>query len=145
MHWNSIPNDERLRLWKKLRADISDLSLQQQLSEIAKFCSKMPIGARTIDYYSPDTWPSPWDILFHGSFCPSSVSLLIFYTMTLINNQILAELYMVEDDTGIFLLPVFDNQYVLNFELGAVNNYLEIQNNFKVLQKYTKNQIKTIS
>jgi hypothetical protein len=145
MNWNSIPNDERLRLWKKLRADISDLPLQQQLSEIAKFCSKMPIGTRTLDYYSPGDWPSPWDILFHGSFCPSSVSLLIFYTIALINSKITIELYVVEDDTGIFLLPIIDNQYVLNFELGAVNNYLEIQNDFKILQKYTKTDIKTIS
>lgn len=54
------------------------------------------------------------------------------------------ELYLVEDDRGIYLLPVIANQYVLNYELGAVNNYPEVEPDIKVLQKYTKEQIKQI-
>ena len=145
MIWNTIPNDERLHLWKKLRDDIKDHTLTQQLEEIAKFCSQMPFGSRTLDYYSPEDWPTPWEILFHGSFCTSSISLLMFYTLELLNTQLQIELHLVEDDDGIFLLPIVDNQFVLNFELGAVNNYVDIQDDITVLQKYTKNQIKNIT
>ncbi len=145
MSWNTIPNDERLHLWKKLRDDVRLLPLTEQLTEIAKFCSRMPFGSRTLDYYSPADWPTPWEILFHGSFCTSSISLLIFYTLTLQNPSTGVELQLVEDDDGLYLLPIINDQFVLNYELGAVNNYSEIQNNFKVLQKYTKEEIKNIT
>jgi len=145
MIWNTIPNEERLHLWKKLRDDIKELSLINQVDEIAKFCSKMPFGSRTLDYYSPEDWPTPWEILFHGSFCTSSISLLMFYTLTLLNTPPTVELYLVEDDDGIYLLPIINNQFVLNYELGTVNNYSEIQDEFKVLQKYNKEQIKNIT
>lgn len=145
MIWNTIPNEERLHLWKKLRDDIKELPLTNQLDEIAKFCSKMPFGARTLDYYSPENWPTPWEILFHGSFCTSSISLLMFYTLELLSAEPKIELYLVEDDDGIFLLPIINDQFILNYELGAVNKYLEIQDDFRVLQKYTKEQIKNIT
>ena len=145
MIWNTIPNEERLHLWKKLRDDIKELSLINQVDEIVKFCSKMPFGSRTLDYYSPEDWPTPWEILFHGSFCTSSISLLMFYTLTLLNTPPTVELYLVEDDDGIYLLPIINNQFVLNYELGTVNNYSEIQDEFKVLQKYNKEQIKNIT
>jgi hypothetical protein len=145
MIWNTIPNEERLHLWKKLRDDIKELPLTNQLDEIAKFCSKMPFGARTLDYYSPENWPTPWEILFHGSFCTSSISLLMFYTLELLSAEPKIELYLVEDDDGIFLLPIINDQFILNYELGAVNKYSEIQDDFRVLQKYTKEQIKNIT
>lgn len=144
MIWNTVSNDERLRLWKSLREEIQALPLKDQLKEIAKFCSEMPFGARTIDYYSPMEWPTPWEILFYGSFCTSSISLLMFYTLILLNTQYTIELYLVEDTEGIYLLPVIDNQFVLNFELSAVNNYSEIKDKFKILNKYRKEQIKKI-
>jgi hypothetical protein len=89
-------------------------------------------------------WPTPWEILFHGSFCTSSISLLMFHTLILLNTQCTIELYLVEDTEGIYLLPVIDNQFVLNFELSAVNNYSEIKDKFKILDKYRKEQIKKI-
>lgn len=145
MIWNTIPNEERLHLWKKVRDDINALPLNDQLNNIAKFCSKIPYGSRTLDYYSPAEWPTPWEILFHGSFCTSSISLLIFYTLTLLNSPPDIELWLVEDVDGVYLLPIIDNQFVLNYELGMVNNYLEIHTTFVVLQKYTKDQIKNIT
>lgn len=145
MIWNTIPNNERLHLWKKLRDDISEVQLADQMNEIAKFCSKMPFGSRTLDYYSPEDWPTPWEILFHGSFCTSSISLLMFYTLILVDSEIHADLYLVEDDDGLYLLPIINDQFVLNYELGSVNKYSEIRDEFKVVQKYTKTQIKNIT
>ncbi len=145
MIWNTIPNEERLHLWKKLRDDIKDLALADQMNEVAKFCSKMPFGSRTLDYYTPTDWPTPWEILFSSSFCTSSISLLMYHSLTLLHTPPKVELYLVEDDDGVYLLPIIDNQFVLNYELGTVNNYSEIQTEFKVLQKYTKEQIKNIT
>lgn len=142
MNWNNIPNNERLHLWKTLRYDINDKPLEIQMKMVAEFFSKMPFGARTIDYYSPESWPTPWEILFHGSFCVSSISLMMFYTFELLHTTHLIELYLVEDE-DVYLLPVIDKKFILNYELGTVNNYSDIQEEFNILQIY-REEIKTL-
>lgn len=144
MNWNNIPNGERLRLWKKLREDISTLDNTETLDLIAKFCSSMPMGHRSIDYYTPQEWPTPWEILFHGTFCPSSISLLIYYTLILKNPNADIEMILVEDE-DVYLLPLIDNQFVLNYELGTVNRYSDISTEFKVLKHIPKETIKTLT
>lgn len=145
MFWNTIPNEERLLLWKKLRNEILALPLKDRLEEISKFCSSIPFGARTLDYYSPLEWPTPWEILFHGSFCTSSISLLMFYTLTLLPGDKVLELILVEDTTGIYMLPLIDNQYVLNYHLGQVSMYSDVNCEFKELKRYSESVIKRIS
>jgi hypothetical protein len=145
MIWNNIPNEERLRLWKNLREEIKDLPLDKQLEKVSKFCSTIPFGSRTLDYYDSTNWPTPWEILFHGSFCTSSISLLIFYTFALLSISVSVELLLIEDEEGIYLLPLIDNHYVLNHHLGQISKYPEVKDNFKVLQKYTREQVKTIT
>ena len=144
MIWNTVPNEERLLLWKKLRNDFKEASLKERLVDLAKFCAEMPFGSRTLDYYNPTDWPIPWEILFHASFCTSSISLLMFYTLILTQTDAKIELYLVEDNDGIFLLPIIDDQFILNYELGKVSNYPDIIDNFTVLQQYQADQIKTI-
>ncbi len=144
MIWNTIPNEERLRLWKNLRESIAEKSTEGQLTDVAKFCSTIPFGSRSVDYYTPADWPTPWEILFYGSFCTSSISLLIYYTLVLLPTTIDIELLLVEDDEDVYLLPFIDNQFILNYELGQVSKYPEIQDNFKVLRRYSRDEVKTI-
>jgi len=145
MSWNNIPNDERLRLWKNLRHDIESLDLKEQLDTVSKFFSNMPYGSRTIDYYSPTDWPTPWEIMFHGSFCKSSISLLIFYTLTLIHTTHQITLNLIDDNGDIYLIPVIDNQFVLNYELGVVSDYQTIRNEFNIKQTFLSSEIKNIA
>ncbi len=145
MNWNNIPNGERLRLWRKLRTDIENVEFDLQLHEIAQFCAKMPIGHRTIDYYTPEDWPTPWEILFHGAFCASSISLLIFHTLCLLpDTGHTYELFLIED-TDVYLVPIIDNQFIMNYELGTVNKYSDVCKNFSILKKIPPNKMKTIT
>ena len=139
MMWNTINNDECLRLWKELRDSIQNLSLDDKLKEVANFTSSMPFGHRTIDYYSPWDWPTPWEILYHSMFCTSSISLLIYHTLSLVDKSVI-ELYLVEDD-DVYLLPVINNTYVLNYELGKVILLSEISQDIKILKIYTSKDI----
>lgn len=145
MIWNTIHGEDRLILWKKLRADLKDLPLDKQLNEVAKFCAGIPFGARSLDYYSPADWPTPWEILYHGSFCTSSISLLIYYTLAMIPVSAKLDLYLIEDDAGCYLLPVVNDQFVLNRELGQVSMYLDACADVTLLKIYPQNQIKTIT
>ncbi len=145
MSWNNIPDAERLRLWKSLRKDIVDLSLDEKLASVAKFFAYMPYGTRSVDYYSPESWPTPWEILFHGNLCKSSISLLIFYTFSLLNSADKIELKLIDDGTDEYLLPIVNDQFVLNYELGTVSNYSEVNVEFSVKQTFTEQQIKKIA
>lgn len=140
-----MSGDERLHLWKQFRNEIKDLSLNSRLEKIAEFCSTIPDGRRTMDYYSPADWPTPWEIIFRGEFCKSSISLIIFYTLALSNGKEQIELWVVKDNNGDYLLPVINDQFILNYEIGKVSNYLDISEYFIVMQKFLKEQIKTIT
>ena len=145
MSWNNTPDDEKLRLWKNLRNDIAELSLDNQLTTVAKFFSTIPYGSRSIDYFSPIDWPTPWEIIFHGSLCKSSISLLIFYTFRLLHTEDTVELKLINDGSDEYLIPVINNTFVLNYELGKVNNCQDIASEIQILTTYTEQDIKTIS
>lgn len=145
MIWNGVSNEERLHLWKNLRDELKGENIDIQLEKIAKFYATVPYGARTLDYYDPSNWPTPWEILFHGSFCTSSISLLIYYTFQLVSSDHKIDLYLVDDNGDVYLLPVINDQYVLNYELGSISKLLDIKDDVKVLQVFSKNQIKTIT
>ena len=145
MSWNNIPNDERLRLWKTLRTDISGLPLDAQMNMVAKFFASMPYTTRTLDYYTPSAWPTPWEILFRSDVCKSAISLLIFYTFSLISSDHTIELHLIDDATDMYLVPVIDDQFVLNYELGVISNYLDVSDEYKISKKFTKEQIKQIA
>ena len=145
MNWNNIPDDERLRLWKNLRNDISKMQLQDQLSNVAKFFSTIPFGSRSLDYYSPSTWESPWEIIYHNNFCKSAISLLIFYTIQLLHQDIIVELILVDDGEDEYLLPIINATFVLNYELGQVNTSQDIIHELRIIATYTEKDIKTIS
>lgn len=145
MSWNNTPDDERLRLWKDLRKSLPSLQLDEQLISIAKFFSSLPFGSRTIDYYTPAEWPTPWEIIFHGRLCKSSISLLIFYTISMLHTDIIIELHLIDDGNDEYLLPIINNQFVLNYELGMVSNYSEVSSGFTEKQTFTEQQIKKIA
>lgn len=145
MSWNNIPNEERLRLWKNLRESISAQALPEQLDAIAKFFADMPYESRTIDYYSPASWPTPWEILFYGSFCKSSISLLMFHTLSLLHNAAQIELSLINDGDDLYLIPVIDYQFVLNYIPGTVNNLQDINADLQIIKTFAMNEIKQIS
>ena len=79
--WNNSTPEERIANWRELREHISDLSEEEQINSIAEFFARVPIGARCIDFYTPDSWPTPWELLYHNLFCASTISLLIYHTL----------------------------------------------------------------
>lgn len=145
MNWSAMPSDERLNLWKILRTDMGALPLNDQLELISEFCSTIVYGARSIDYYTPSSWPTPWEIFFHNSFCKNSVSLVIFHTLSMLGSAETVELWVVKDNEGDYLLPIINNQFILNYEPGKISNYPDVHNNFIVMQKFLQSEIKSIT
>lgn len=133
--------EERLHLWLTFRNSIKRLDRDTQLEKVAEFFSRTPISSRTMDFYTPSEWMTPWEILHDGRYCESAISLLIYYTLKLIGMD-KVELWLVDDQYDRLLLPIIDNQYILNYELGKIS---KLHSQIKIVDKYTQEQIPEIA
>lgn len=145
MNWNNLLGEERLGLWKNIRESLAEKSLDQALSAVVDFFKLFPYATRAIDYYSPQDWPTPWEILYYGLFCTSSISLLMYYTLVLGGVQAELELLLVEDKNSVFMILLVDKNLVLNYEIGMISMYSSIKTDLRVIKTYTRDQIKKIS
>lgn len=140
--WQNTTSQDRLTQWRDLRTDIKELTTEEQIHRISQFFSTTPIGSRTLDYYTPESWPTPWEILHTGAFCTNSISLLIYYTFQLdekFNDEV--NLYLVEDESDRYLLPVINDHFVLNYELGAISKWLELKPQFRIIETFQDKHI----
>jgi hypothetical protein len=120
-NWNNASAEERIVLWRSFREEIAPLQEQEQLNRIAEFFADIPIGSRCLDYYTPSSWPTPWEILHDKMFCPNTISLLIFHTLNVVLGNGRAAIILIEDDRDRYLVPLLDNKYIFNFELGMIS------------------------
>ena len=111
---------------------------------VAQFFSSIPFGSRSMDYFSPENWPTPWEIIYHSSLCRSSISLLIYYTFSLLNTEDKIALHLINDGVDEYLVTVINDQFVLNYELGKVNSVANIKNEVKIIKIFSVNDIKEI-
>ena len=108
---NSGSSESRLSLWKNFREEITPLDTAVQIQKVAKFFQQTPIGTRSLDFYTPSTWPTPWEILYNGTYCPNSISLLIYYSLVLLPKfDRKVDIWLIEDSTDRFLVPVLEDQ-----------------------------------
>ena len=120
--WNNSTPEERISMWKDFREEINDLPEDEMLNSIANFFADVPIGSRCLDFYTPESWPTPWELLYHKLFCTSSISLLIYHTLSLVLDNDRVKIILIDSDNDRFLVPLVDKHYIFNFELGKVNN-----------------------
>ena len=147
MHeWNNMYPHERIIFWRDFRREIDDRNLTciELLKETAAFWASLPRGSRSLDYYSPSTWPDPWEILTYELFCENTVSLLMFYTLALLDtfhNNI--DICLIDDYCGEFIVPIVDKTYVLNV---VPTDIIDVRNEkVKIIKYYDKTEIKNIA
>lgn len=145
MTWNNIPPEKRFSLWKSFRKENETETEQIQIENTANFFAKFPIGARSLDFYTPESWPTPWEILYYNSLCQNSISLLMYYTLQLIPTFNLdMELLLIDDGEDRYLIPFIDNKFILNYELGRISKWSHYRKKLKIIDKFTDKQIKTV-
>lgn len=129
--------------WGEFRSNIVNDELDKKLDLIADYFKDVPMAARQLDYYTPESWPSPWEILHNGQMCASSVSLLMAYTLFLSGHTDF-KLLLIDDNTDYYLVPYVRNQYILNYYLGEVVDLDSIRNDIKVKHTYNPSDLKDI-
>lgn len=139
MDWNNTCSDQRIVEWRSLRKEITTLSLEDKLNRISIFFKSIPLGKRCIDYYNPETWPSPWEILSEGMFCKNTAGLLIYHTVYIVLDESFRNnisLCLIEDSQDRYLVTIFDNKYVINYYLGEVVLFDEMKKDFKIIETF---------
>ena len=134
-------SEDRLRIWREVRQ--KNFSTEQ---EILNEFSEIKILSRYLDYYTPSSWPTPFEIVSEGYLCCSGVTILI--TVILINKGFITSdqlLFPVisnntTGDSGIVLL---NNNNVYNFTPGKIESWEYVKDNSTIFQihKLDKNKL----
>jgi len=77
-------SSERLAVWRKFR---QDFPVNGTTQDVINALANVKIERRIIDYYTPDSWPTPFEIVGEGMFCQSGLTLVV--VSTLLNLQLI--------------------------------------------------------
>lgn len=135
--WNNLSDHDRILAWREFRLSILELDTETKINKVSEFFSSVPISSRYIDYYTPESWPNPWEILHNRWSCSSSISLLIAHTLAL--TGVTADICLAEYSGDIGLLPIVGD-LVLNYELGKAV-LLSTIHDLKIVARYNINTI----
>ena len=140
--WNNSSAEERIQRWRDFRESLAGLPDEEVLNNVAEFFASVPIGGRCIDYYTPESWPNPWELLYHNLFCTSSISLLIYHTLCITLGSERVQIILADTKDDLCLLPLVDNKYIFNLELGKVNNIKDYS--IKILDTFDDHKIEQV-
>lgn len=136
-----------LRDWRSFRQDLTkEQTDQEQLKEVAEYWTKPPLSTFVLDWDHPEKWMTPWETLYYGNFCRSTVAYMMEQTLLLSGCERWTpdrlELWLVKDSTfeEIYILLVVDEKYILNNEHGKVNELTKVMKTCQVMSKYRLNE-----
>jgi len=78
---NTQTGSDRLSQWRDFRHR-TDITTPNQVLHVFE---NLPVQQRYIDYYTPTTWPSVFEIVSEGLFCQSGITLMIAATLDYFN------------------------------------------------------------
>lgn len=142
--WNCSTPEERISKWKDHRDSLDTSDEAELLNNVAQFFADIPVGTRCMDFYTPDSWPTPWEILYEKLFCANSTSLLIYYTLILQLGEDRVEMILIDDDKDRFLVPLVDKKYILNYVLGEISSIEEFPQ-VQVIESFCNDEIRTLA
>ena len=135
-----------LKLWKELRQQLTaDKTDNEHLQLVNTFWSNAPTSVRVLDWDDCATWPDAWMLMHSNEFDDSAVSLGIFHTLLLADDERWTadrcKLQLIKDDRQsqqkIVLLA--DNKWLMNFEYKKIVAVNDIIGDFYVQQVYDFN------
>jgi hypothetical protein len=132
MEWSNTKFEDKLVVWKGFREKLADKNEEEKLQSVAKFFSKVPYGKRSIDYYTPESWPTPWELIDRDMHCLNTISLMMKNTLAFVGID--CTLILIDDGQESYILPLIEGGKMLNYDHGQVCN-LSDHPEIKVIQK----------
>jgi len=132
MFHKNLTGSERLNIWRKVRQKTHN----NILDVLEDFSTIEPLP-RYLDYYTPSSWPNPFEIVNEGYLCQSGISLVLL--STLINKDFISEetiqLPVISNNiTGTSGLVIYDREAVYNFTPGEIVSWKYVQENATIFQ-----------
>ena len=127
----------RLKAWRLFRKDIANEDVEHALEECIKWWRSVPIGVRSIDPYTPDTWPTAWELLYYNDFCEHSRGLGMYYTLWYAGiKDIEMQLVSCNEKCELITIIIVDNKWVLNYNYNTLDTIKDIYTNLEVIEKF---------
>lgn len=143
--WNLRIND-RLTAWKDLRHELSDLPLNQAITQLNQFWSPAPF----VSYYlAPDSlsnWPDPWTLIAENYYCDIAKALGMLYTIYFTSHKSIdmeIRIYYDFNTKDRYNVLWIDNgKYILNYWPYEIVNTEQIEEKkLQLLYSYTKEDL----
>lgn len=140
----SMSPEERLGDWKDFRKSLTDeLSKEEILQKVAEYWISVPIVRYYLDFDHPETWPTPWELIYSGEFCSTGIAYLMMKTLELApadkcrNSEI--KLCWIKDlqIEDLVMVLVVDSRHVLNYMHGRISDWQELQNHCQIICEYS--------
>ena len=132
MFHKNLSGSERLSIWRNVRQKTHNNILEV----LEDFTTIVPLP-RYLDYYTPSSWPNPFEIVNEGYLCQSGVTLVLL--STLINKGFISkdtiQLPVISNNiTGTSGLVIYDRDFVYNFMPGEIVSWEYVKENSTVFQ-----------
>ena len=128
MFTHTQSGSERLAIWRGLRQD-STITTPQDV--VSAFASMVP-ETRYLDFYTPNSWPTVFELVEEGMFCNSAITLVMAATLDYFGFISSDELRLdaisshVTNEQGIVLIH---QELVYNFIPGQIVSYQYLAEN----------------
>jgi len=135
--------EQRLSTWRDIR-NKNHSSIEEVLEDFAS----IKLVSRYLDYYTPKSWPTPFEIVSEGYFCLSGVTLVL--ASTLVYKNFLFEdkiIYPVISNNinGTSGLVILHDNLVYNFTPSKIDTWDYVQENSTVFQIHNLQNNKILS
>lgn len=132
---------EKILAWRELREQARTTLLEDFVGLVNEWWTYTPWVRKTVDPYSPATWPDPWHLINTGQFCRSAIALGQAYTLWICYPQADIEVWLVNNfnDKEVHLVVVIDKNTVLNYTLGQIVKLKDCD--FEVISRHAKSDL----
>lgn len=137
MKWIDQTPSDRLSTWREYRETLNDLNIEDAIETVLYFFNSVPYGSPVIDICTPASWPTPWELVESPVHCPSSISLMMFHTLSMSFPETEITLH-IASMSNVPKLIVEVNGLLLNYNWCAASPLSEITPEFT----FEKTQIK---
>lgn len=133
MFLNHHTSNDRLKIFREFRQS------QPNATEIVEAFANVHIQPRYVDYYTPDNWPNPFDIVQEGMFCQSGLTLIMtatLYHLGHVKSDKLKFIAVNNHITGKDGLVLVDHNECYNFLPGQVVSEQYVIENSIILDQH---------
>lgn len=138
---------ERIKSWKNIRQSLtSDLSDETHFRIILDYFKYAPELSSYIDVDNPNSWPSPWDLIYTCNLCRDGIGYLIEQTLFYSNcnrwTTDRVELVYLKDVkySKMNLMVLIDKKIVLNYNHSDYILWDTIEKDSIILNRYEYNE-----